>query len=118
VKKWNGSCLTQCVQARTAAFGLLVVFSLGTSGCYRYAFELGREPTGGPTVTYVSHPATFLNGFVGTGSVDALAYCPDPIRTELKVSFTDVLVSVASLLVYTPHTLKVVCPGPRDAAHR
>jgi hypothetical protein len=62
-------------------------------------------------VTYTQHPATFVNGFIGTGVVDAHLYCPHPIRTELHVSAGDVLISLATLLVYTPHTLEVVCPA-------
>lgn len=80
------------------------------SGCYRYAFA--QEPdTSRPTVTYTKHPATFVNGFIGTGVVDAHVYCPHPIRTELHVSAGDVLIALATLLVYTPHTLDVVCPA-------
>jgi hypothetical protein len=83
-------------------------------GCYRFAFE--QEPdTGRATVTYTDHPATFVNGFIGTGVVDARAHCPHPIRTELHVSAVDVLVSMATLLIYTPHTLDVVCPSPGAA---
>jgi hypothetical protein len=81
---------------------------LGASGCYRYAFDLDKTP--GTSVTYTVHPATFFNGFFGEGHVDATAYCAHPVRTELKVSASDVLVSVASLLIYTPHTLEIVCP--------
>jgi hypothetical protein len=85
-------------------------------GCYRFAFE--QEPeTSRPaqTVTYTAHPATFVNGFIGTGVVDAHVYCPHPIRTELHVSAGDVLLAVATLLIYTPHTLDVVCPAPGPA---
>jgi hypothetical protein len=91
---------------------LLALPALG--GCYRFAFE--QEPdVSRPTVTYTSHPATFVNGFIGTGTVDAHAYCPHPIRTELHVSAGDVLLAMATLLIYTPHTLDVVCPAPGPA---
>jgi hypothetical protein len=88
-----------------------VALSLGSSsGCYHYAFDLAVPVKEEATVTYVDHPPTFLNGFIGKGRVDAQRYCDHPIRTELKVGATDVLVSVATLLVYTPHTLEVTCP--------
>jgi hypothetical protein len=91
------------------ASALLLALS-ALSGCYRFAFA--QEPdTSRPTVTYTNHPATFLNGFIGTGVVDAHVYCPHPIRTELHVSAGDVLISLSTLLVYTPHTLEVVCPA-------
>ena len=113
--RWNVSCFSACVRirrldcnARVSAL-LLVLPALG--GCYRFAFQ--QEPdTSRPTVTYTNHPATFVNGFIGTGVIDAHSYCPNPIRTELHVSATDVLVSIATLLIYTPHTLDVVCPAP------
>ena len=85
---------------------------LALAGCYHYGFRQDAETTA--TVTYVEHPPTFLNGFIGTGWVDAHAHCDRPIRTELHVGATDVLVSVATLLIYTPHTLEVVCPAPRE----
>ena len=47
---------------------------------------------------------------IGTGKIDVTRYCPDPIRTELQVRATDVLLSMVTLLVYTPHTLYVTCP--------
>ena len=80
-------------------------------GCYHYAFNQQPDASG-PTITYTKHPATFVNGFIGTGEVDAHAYCAHPIRTELKVGADDVLVSIATLLIYTPHTLEIVCPAP------
>lgn len=91
------------------ASALLLALS-ALAGCYRFAFQ--QEPdTSRSTVTYTKHPATFVNGFIGTGVVDAHEYCPHPIRTELHVSAGDVLISLATLLVYTPHTLDVVCPA-------
>jgi hypothetical protein len=98
---------------RIAALAVLPVALLSSSGCYHFAFDLA-PPRGQATVTYVDHPPTFLNGFIGKGRVDAERYCAHPIRTELKVGATDVLVSVATLLIYTPHTLEVTCPvSPR-----
>jgi hypothetical protein len=101
------------LRARVTAL-LLTLPALG--GCYHYAFEQEPGPSQRqPTVTYTSHPATFVNGFVGTGVVDAHAYCPHPVRTELHVGAGDVLLAMATLLVYTPHTLEVVCPAPQSA---
>jgi hypothetical protein len=83
---------------------------LALAGCYHYGFRQDTETAA--TVTYVEHPPTFVNGFIGTGWVDARAHCERPIRTELYVGATDVLVSVVTLFIYTPHTLEVVCPAP------
>jgi len=59
---------------------------------------------------------TWLNGFVGTGRVVTAKYCEDPVRTELQVRATDVLISIATLLIYIPHTLYVTCGVPLDDA--
>jgi hypothetical protein len=83
-------------------------------GCYHFSFELPRAGPATPaTVTYRERVPTYVNGFVGTGKVDVSRYCADPIRTELRVEAADVLLSMATLLIYTPHTLFVTCPAPR-----
>jgi len=94
-----------------AGIGGMTLALVASSGCYHYAFDLGPPLGRTATITYVDHPATFLNGFIGKGRVDAQSYCEHPIRTELKVGATDVLVAVGTLLIYTPHTLEVVCPA-------
>jgi len=78
------------------------------AGCYHYSFE--QHPTTQPTVTYKVRSPTYLNGFVDTGRVDTRALCAQPVRTELRVTATDVLLSAVTLLIYTPHTLYVTCP--------
>lgn len=91
-----------------------------TTGCYHFAFEQAAADVAPnvPTITYTEHPPTFVNGFVGTGRIDVHRYCERPIRTALHVSATDVLVSMATLLIYTPHTLEVVCPAPAPRGPR
>jgi hypothetical protein len=87
-------------------------------GCYHFAFEQPPETPGAPaapTVTYTERVPTYVNGFVGTGLVDTSRYCEHPVRTELRVTATDVLLSMATLLIYTPHTLSVTCPAPQTA---
>jgi hypothetical protein len=91
----------------TALLGLLA------SGCYHFSFEQRPAPPGARLVVHKERPATYVNGFVGTGAVDVKKYCADPIRTELRVTATDVLLSMATLLIYTPHTLYVTCAEPQ-----
>jgi hypothetical protein len=87
------------------------------SGCYHYSFELASPaPASTATVTYKERVPTWVNGFVGTGTVDTSRYCPAPIRTELRVMPADVLLSAVTLLIYTPHTLYVTCPAAATAA--
>ena len=95
---------------------LALVLCVSATGCYRYRFE--QRPADGPTVTHVHRVPTYLNGFVGTGRIDVMRDCPAPVRTALTVTATDVLLSVVTLLIYTPHTLSVTCPAPTAAASR
>lgn len=50
--------------------------------------------------------------------MDATRYCEQPVRTELEVTLTDVLLSVVTLLIYTPHTLRVTCAQPAEGGAR
>jgi hypothetical protein len=85
-------------------------------GCYHFTHEL--KPAAGATVTHQERVPTYVNGLVGTGSVDASKYCDKPVRTELRVTATDVLLSIGTLLIYTPHTLYVTCDAPGSTARR
>lgn len=95
-----------------AAAVLLVV----ASGCYHYTFEQRAVPPGTPLVRHQIRVAKYVNGFVGAGRVDTRRYCEEPVRTELKVAAVDVLLSIVTLLIYTPHTLYVTCPAASDGA--
>jgi hypothetical protein len=110
-----------------ASIASIAVISALASGCYHYSFEMGpaqvppaaevaastppaaapAKPTG--YVIYRERAATYLNGFVGTGRIDASRYCERPVRAELRVTATDVLLGMITLLIYTPHTLYVTC---------
>jgi hypothetical protein len=84
------------------------------SGCYHYKFE--QSVTKEPVETYKVRVPTYVNGLVGTGKVNTAEYCPKPVRTELRVETLDVLISIATLLIYTPHTLYITCPAPNGIA--
>jgi hypothetical protein len=79
------------------------------AGCYHYSFEQRPPRADERQVTYVRRTPTYLNGLVGTGEVETQRYCADPIRTELRVRASDVLLSIVTLLIYTPHTQYVTC---------
>ncbi|NMO18138.1 hypothetical protein HPC49_50750 [Pyxidicoccus fallax] len=96
----------------------LPLLLLAMSGCYRYRFEQRPEPSGAQLVTHEERVPTYLNGFIGTGRVDTSRYCDQPVRTELQVTATDVLLSIVSLLIYTPHTLRVTCEQPGGSEAR
>jgi hypothetical protein len=93
---------------------------LCASGCYHYTFQ--QEATsaelapGARLVTHSEREPTYLDGFVGNGTVDTSRYCADPVKTELRVTAPDVLISIATLLIYTPHTLYVTCAEPAATA--
>lgn len=95
---------------------LLLCALFATVGCYHYSHEIRQPASPGRTVVYKERVPTYVNGFVGTGAVDARKYCEHPVRTELRVTATDVLVSVGTLLIYTPHTLYVTCDAPSPTA--
>jgi len=92
------------------ALSLLSGFTLVLSGCYHYSFEQRPRSARHDVTVFKERRPTYLNGFIGTGKVDTSAYCEQPLRTELRVTGTDVLLSLATLLIYTPHTLYVTCP--------
>jgi hypothetical protein len=95
---------------------LLLAVALLT-GCYHYEFRQTAPPAPGMVlVTHVERRPTYLNGFIGTGRIDTSRYCDHPVSTELKVTGTDVLLSIATLLIYTPHTLSVTCAEPPSTA--
>ena len=110
---------------------LVSLAMLALCGCYHFSFEQ-RAPTsttfltssdGSITarppprvVTYERTVPTYFNGFVGTGRVDTSQFCDQPVRTELRVDARDVLTSMFTLLIYTPHTLSVTCEVPVEGA--
>lgn len=93
----------------------LVVVAFG-SGCYHYAFEQHPPRDPARVVVHEEHVPTYLNGFLGTGDVNVKKNCKEPVKTELRVTATDVLLSAVTLLVYTPHTLYVTCDADRATA--
>ncbi len=79
------------------------------TACYHFSHELRPASPGEPLVTFSEREGTWFNGFVGTGRFDTAKYCRSPVRTGLEVSATDVAISIATLLIYTPHTMTVTC---------
>lgn len=111
--------VSRLAPARSIVAPLALLLLATSSGCCHLAFEqnpLPVEPAGtGPppaTVRYERRVATWLYGFVGVGAFDTGVLCAEPVSTELYVSAADVAVSIATLFIYTPHTLRVVCPAP------
>lgn len=110
------------------AFTLIAMGGMvALSGCYHFSFEqrgpssttfltssdgsiVARPPP--RLVTYERTVPTYINGFVGTGTIDTSHFCDHPVRTELRVNTRDVLASMFTLLTYTPHTLYVTCEVP------
>jgi hypothetical protein len=82
-------------------------------GCYHYEFVQWAPAPGQTLVTYRERRPTWLNGLVGTGAVDTGRYCARPVRTELRVEAIDVVLSIATLLIYTPHTRTWRAPAIR-----
>jgi hypothetical protein len=85
------------------------------NSCYHYSFEQRPAAPGQAVTRHEVRVPTWLNGLVGTGRVDTARYCAQPVKTELQVRATDVLLSLVTLLIYTPHTLYITCPRDGDA---
>jgi hypothetical protein len=105
-------------RSRLPTLTAALVLSIASSGCYHYTFQHKPESAalkGDPQkeekvhVTYKERRPTYLNGFIGNGEIDTTKYCSEPVRTELRVTAVDVLLSLGTLLIYTPHTLYVTC---------
>lgn len=104
--------------SRLTTIAAAVAIMISGSGCYHYTFQHrpesasiqgGNQKEEKALVTYRERRPTYLNGFVGNGEIDTTKYCSEPVRTELKVTGVDVLISLGTLLIYTPHTLSVTC---------
>jgi hypothetical protein len=104
--------------ARLTTIAAALALTISSTGCYHYTFQHrpesaalkgGSEKDEKALVTYKERRPTYLNGFVGNGEIDTTRYCAEPVRTELRVTAVDVLISFGTLLIYTPHTLYVTC---------
>jgi hypothetical protein len=99
-----------------SVFGRLILSSLlgacllGSSGCFRAAVLM-------PTVPPGEHHTTWVNGWlwgsVG-GTISADVYCQGRgvARIETKRSVGNILVSWATLGIYTPSHVAVTCGNP------
>jgi hypothetical protein len=104
--------------SRLTTIAAAIALMISGSGCYHYTFQHrpesasiqgGNQKEEKALVTYKERRPTYLNGFVGNGEIDTTKYCSEPVRTELKVTGVDVLISFGTLLIYTPHSLYVTC---------
>lgn len=107
------------VKAAGKCAAATAIGALLANGCAHLAFE-HRPPPGDSTrlVSHVERRATFLSGLVGRQELDVGRYCANPVRTELRVTTTDALLALVTLLVYTPRTMTVVCIEPSAQAPR
>lgn len=61
--------------------------------------------------TYKTSKSFFLWGLVGEHRVDTIAICngAEPKQMQSQQTFTDGLLGIVTLGIYTPHTVKVWC---------
>jgi Bor protein len=109
---WQRRGRTRLASVLRMMRALAISISVALVGCYHYEFVQRAPAPGESLVTHRERRPTWLNGLVGTGVTDTAQYCAHPVRTELRVEAIDVLVSLATLLIYTPHTLYVTCGTP------
>jgi len=89
---------------------LLVVAALSLGGCYTLTVK-NDAPAGGAPVERRAHQFAF--GFYGDAELDLKKECPNGVASfGDKFTAEDVLLSVASVGIYTPRTIVFECAAP------
>lgn len=101
------------VARRTIALAAVVVLS----ACHQTIVLSAADDRSNTSMHYLTWSHHFLWGFVGRSNVDVRDYCPRSAvtRVEIATDLPTFLLSVATLGIYMPRRVKVVCgrAGPR-----
>ena len=94
------------------ALGLLLGLTL-CSGCYRVQYLASEHTVNEPHTLQADY---FLAGSVGEARLDMTSLCPRTVSAvEVRQGWKQVLISIATLGIYTPLEVEVWCgPGPED----
>ncbi|MCZ6915454.1 MAG: Bor family protein [Gemmatimonadetes bacterium] len=98
--------------------GALTVLAVAGAGCYHATIETGLPPSD-RTLEDAWAPA-WIGGLVSPKTVETAERCPDGVaKVETQLSFLNQLVSVLTIGIYTPMSIKVTCAArsarPQDA---
>lgn len=82
------------------------------TACYHATIETGLTPS---TQTVEKHwAAGWIYGLVPPSNVETMARCPNGVaRVETQLSFTNQLVNMLTLGIYTPMDITVTCAATR-----
>ena len=94
-----------------AALTIIIV----TAGCYEHTYNTGQGATAAPVV-YNEWHSQWLGGLIGERTLDIDVLCPSGNATiHDEQSFLNGLVSVLTVGIYSPTTVKIRCQGGRSA---
>lgn len=99
--------------------GALTVLAVTGAGCYHATIETGLPPSS-QTVENDWAPS-WIAGLVPPKTVETAERCPDGVaKVETRLSFMNQVVSIITLGIYTPMSIRVTCAAqsalPQDAA--
>lgn len=100
---------------RAAALGLAgLAVMAGGVGCHTMEFDVARERPVSNTV--YQRKAFFLGGLVPTREVDVSTHCPHGVvAVREEQSFTDGLLSLVTLSIYTPRSSWYHCAAAEES---
>ncbi len=78
--------------------------------CAKVTYVNPKLTPTGPELQQTGH--FYLFGLVGTAEIPAYQMCPNGVaRVQSKVAFTNLLLHVLTINIYTPRTYVVQCGG-------
>lgn len=94
--------------------GLLICLTAGLASCARSQAVLRPDWDETSRPSYVDHVDGWVFGLFGSGRFDLGRVCMDQAPAAVRQGLTapDVLLTLVSLGVYSPTTIKVWCTGP------
>jgi len=90
------------------ALGLVAFVALSAAGCYHATVETGLTPS--TEVIEQTFASSWVYGLVPPATVSAQVKCKHGVaKVETEHSFVNQLVSIITLGIYTPMSIKVTC---------
>ena len=96
--------------------GALTVLAVTGVGCYHATIESGLPPSS-QTVENDWAPS-WIAGLVPPKTVETAERCPDGVaKVETRLSFLNQVVSIITLGIYTPMSIRVTCAAQSARPH-
>ena len=94
---------------------LALVLLLVTTGCYKHTYSVGQGAPAGEVV-YEEWQQKWLAGLIGHTNLDVAEECPSGNASiHDEQTFLNGLVSVLTVGIYTPTTVRITCDSGRAA---